>query len=352
MDEQIYKTMLTAQGKQTLFDAIAKKQAISLVKMKLGDGQSELNAAWAELPNIKHELEISSIIEGDAEGEIKIEGVIPADVGGFTIRQIGVFSDSGILFAIANVPPTTKPLVSQGSAKDLRINFHLAIGEASAVVLSVDKSTVLASKQELNNEIEKLKKEMLIVADVIDDDVTSTDKTWSSTKINTTINTKANSTDVVKLTGNQTIAGTKTFSALPVCDTAPTDNNHLANKKYVDDTKTNLTTTINNIGPGFNTMEILKTSGTWTAKATGWHKITCIGGGGGGGSGNIYGDSAGGGGSGGISVGYKKFEKNTAYSFVIGAGGIGATTVAAPGGDGGDTSFDDIIAYGGKSGKA
>ena len=48
------------------------------------------------------------------------------------------------------------------------------------------------------------------------------------------LNAKANDNAVVKLSGNQTIAGIKTFSSLPVCNLSPTANNHLANKAYVD----------------------------------------------------------------------------------------------------------------------
>lgn len=48
------------------------------------------------------------------------------------------------------------------------------------------------------------------------------------------LNAKANANGVVNLSGNQTIAGVKTFSALPVCNLAPTANNHLANKAYID----------------------------------------------------------------------------------------------------------------------
>lgn len=42
------------------------------------------------------------------------------------------------------------------------------------------------------------------------------------------------STGVVNLTGNQTIAGVKTFSSPPVSATNPTANNQVANKAYVD----------------------------------------------------------------------------------------------------------------------
>lgn len=57
---------------------------------------------------------------------------------------------------------------------------------------------------------------------------------YNKGEVDTKLNGKANSNAVVNLSGNQTIAGVKTFSSLPVCNPAPTANNHLANKGYVD----------------------------------------------------------------------------------------------------------------------
>lgn len=50
----------------------------------------------------------------------------------------------------------------------------------------------------------------------------------------TAIATKANANATVNLTGNQTIAGVKTFSSPPISATNPTANNQVANKAYVD----------------------------------------------------------------------------------------------------------------------
>lgn len=55
-----------------------------------------------------------------------------------------------------------------------------------------------------------------------------------NTTLTRSINTKANANAVVALTGNQTIAGIKTFSAVPISATNPTANNQVANKAYVD----------------------------------------------------------------------------------------------------------------------
>ncbi|MGQ2779200.1 hypothetical protein ACT6DZ_08920, partial [Campylobacter coli] len=58
--------------------------------------------------------------------------------------------------------------------------------------------------------------------------------TYTKTEVDTRVNVKANANATVNLTGNQTIAGIKTFSAPPVSATNPTANNQVANKAYVD----------------------------------------------------------------------------------------------------------------------
>ncbi|HIC7082365.1 TPA: hypothetical protein ACW4FR_001258 [Campylobacter coli] len=58
--------------------------------------------------------------------------------------------------------------------------------------------------------------------------------TYTKTEVDTRVNAKANANATVNLTGNQTIAGIKTFSAAPVCSANPTEDAQLARKWYVD----------------------------------------------------------------------------------------------------------------------
>ncbi|EAJ4099540.1 hypothetical protein C1V19_05145 [Campylobacter coli] len=58
--------------------------------------------------------------------------------------------------------------------------------------------------------------------------------TYTKTEVDTRVNAKANANAVVTLTGNQTVAGVKTFNAAPVCSANPTEDAQLARKWYVD----------------------------------------------------------------------------------------------------------------------
>lgn len=57
---------------------------------------------------------------------------------------------------------------------------------------------------------------------------------YTKSEVDTKVNAKANANAVVNISGDQSIRDIKTFLALPVCNLAPTANNHLANKAYVD----------------------------------------------------------------------------------------------------------------------
>lgn len=113
-----------------------------------------------------------------------------------------------------------------------------------------------------------------------------------------------------------------------------------------------------------NITDVLKSSGVYTAKITGWHEITVIGGGGGGAAGigvdtvrSIRGAS---GGSGAIVKRNVWLTKDTEYNYIIGAGGIGGTfsktyNKMCIGSDGGSSSFTisenvTIVSEGGKGG--
>lgn len=88
-------------------------------------------------------------------------------------------------------------------------------------------------------------------------------------------------------------------------------------------------------GGGYNTREVITTSGTYTAPVTGWYKITIKGGGGGGSGALYYGtiESIGGsgGGEGGTTIAYEKLTAGDTLSIVIGAGGAGGVGKANAG---------------------
>jgi len=75
------------------------------------------------------------------------EQIIPADVGGKWIREISLIDADGDTVAVANCPPTFKPLLSQGSGRTQVVRLNLLVGNSSNVQLKIDPSAVVATRE-------------------------------------------------------------------------------------------------------------------------------------------------------------------------------------------------------------
>lgn len=74
------------------------------------------------------------------------EQVIPADVGGFWIREIGLYDADGDFVAVANCAPSFKPLLVQGSGRTQIVRLNIIVTNAGNVELKIDPSVVLATR--------------------------------------------------------------------------------------------------------------------------------------------------------------------------------------------------------------
>ncbi len=77
---------------------------------------------------------------------IVAEQIIPADVGGHWIRELGLYDADGDLIAVASCPPTYKPLLTQGSGRTQVVRMNLIVSSASNVQLKIDPAVVLATR--------------------------------------------------------------------------------------------------------------------------------------------------------------------------------------------------------------
>lgn len=153
MAEQFY-TILTNTGKAKIANAIPTGTKVNLTKLKIGDGNGAYynpSEAQTDLVHKVYECNVTSVeVDSDNPSWITIISVIPSDVGGFMIREVGVFDDSGNLIAIGKYPETYKPVAADGSTKELYIKMTLEITNASSVELKIDPTVIIATKSDIN----------------------------------------------------------------------------------------------------------------------------------------------------------------------------------------------------------
>lgn len=149
-----YFTVLTDYGTQAFAKAIATNQPIQFSSFAVGDGNGQAVTPTADrtaLVKEIHRANVSAVsLDPRNNKQIIIELTIPEDVGGFYIREMGVFDSTNKLVAYANAPESFKPTLESGSGKVQVLRMILKVSNSQAVTLSIDNSVIFVTRQQLN----------------------------------------------------------------------------------------------------------------------------------------------------------------------------------------------------------
>ena len=148
---QTFFVTLTEAGEARLANAQALGIAAKLTHIAVGDGNGTTPIPMREQKALVHEIRRAPInslaVDPKNPSRIVAEQVIPEDVGGWWIREIGLFDDAGVLCAVANCPPTYKPLLAEGSGRTQVVRMVLLVTSTDAVELKIDPAVVLATRE-------------------------------------------------------------------------------------------------------------------------------------------------------------------------------------------------------------
>jgi len=146
-----YSATLTNSGAALYAAALVSGTPIVLNLAAVGDGGGSAIAtpdqARTALVNKVYSGPIASLsIDPGNPNLMWAELDIPPTVGGFTIREVGLFTATGVLFAISNFPDTYKPVAAEGSTADLVVNFGMVASNTALIAISIDPSVVQATR--------------------------------------------------------------------------------------------------------------------------------------------------------------------------------------------------------------
>ena len=146
-----YYTLLTNIGQAKIANAIALGQQVDWVEMAVGDGNGNPTTpteGQTALVNEVYRAGINQLTVDDVNPNyIVAEMVIPTNVGGWSVNEVGIFDDDGNMVAVANFPATYKPELEEGSGRDLVVRIIIQVTNASVVTLKTDPAIVLASQK-------------------------------------------------------------------------------------------------------------------------------------------------------------------------------------------------------------
>ncbi|EJF8492126.1 phage tail protein [Escherichia coli] len=156
-----YYAVLTNVGAAKLANATALGVQVEITQMAVGDGNGALPTPNPAQTALIHELRRAPLnslsIDPNNANQIIAEQVIPEDVGGWWIREIGLFDKDGDMIAVANCAETYKPQLQEGSGRVQVVRMILIVSSTAAVTLKIDPSVVLATRQYVDDQIIQVK---------------------------------------------------------------------------------------------------------------------------------------------------------------------------------------------------
>ncbi|MGS4269829.1 phage tail protein [Serratia marcescens] len=156
-----YYAVLTNVGAAKLANATALGAQVEITQMAVGDGNGALPTPNPAQTALVHELRRAPLntlsIDPNNANQIIAEQVIPEDVGGWWIREIGLFDKDGDMIAVANCAETYKPQLQEGSGRVQVVRMILIVSSTAAVTLKIDPSVVLATRQYVDDQIIQVK---------------------------------------------------------------------------------------------------------------------------------------------------------------------------------------------------
>ncbi|EGU6177736.1 phage tail protein [Salmonella enterica] len=158
-----FKTIITDYGKQRLIAAMSPGGTkLTLTQMAVGDGggnPTNPDTTSTALVNEVWRAAVNSVsVDKTHSNIIIVELLIPAEVGGFWVREAGIYDEFKKLVAICSLPASEKPLLEQGSGRAQTVRMTLIVSDISIVNITIDSTTIMATNEYVDNSLEEHEK--------------------------------------------------------------------------------------------------------------------------------------------------------------------------------------------------
>lgn len=150
-----YGTIITTAGAALIANCILSGGKVNIKTAAAGDGGGEYyepTVAQTALRGKKWEGDVASAAVSTTNANmIDVKITIDDSVGGFTIREMGLFDDDGTLIAICNTPDTEKVSTDGGVSGKLTMIMHIVVADASVVSFTITPALDTVSRAEMES---------------------------------------------------------------------------------------------------------------------------------------------------------------------------------------------------------
>lgn len=152
----LYIAMLTDVGAAQQAKAIANGTPWVITHMGVGDGNGVTPVPSRLQKNLIHEnlrLKLNRLTVRADRPVIVAELILPPDIGGWWVREVGLYDSTGALVAVASYPAAYKPALAQGTGRTLGIRVQILVSSTANITVLDDPTLVMATVSTVREEI-------------------------------------------------------------------------------------------------------------------------------------------------------------------------------------------------------
>ncbi|EHF4929660.1 phage tail protein [Enterobacter hormaechei] len=153
-----YKTVITKAGAEKLAAAtVPNGKKVNFTAMAVGDGGGTLPVPDPNQTKLVKEVWRHALnkISQDKKNKnyVVAELLIPPETGGFWMRELGLYDDTGTLIAVGNMAESYKPALAEGSGRAQTVRVVIMVSDIESVELTIDTSTVMATQDYVDDKL-------------------------------------------------------------------------------------------------------------------------------------------------------------------------------------------------------
>lgn len=153
MSDKKFCAILTRAGEEAMTRAAVTGEPVGFSVMAVGDGggvSAIPDPLQTGLINEVWRAPLNRVVIADQQANvIRAEMIMLPQVGGFWLREAALYDDEGGCLAVANMAPTYKPLLAEGSGRLQSVNMWIAVSNTASVNLITDPCIILATVSEV-----------------------------------------------------------------------------------------------------------------------------------------------------------------------------------------------------------
>ncbi|WP_171857572.1 phage tail-collar fiber domain-containing protein [Enterobacter kobei] len=153
-----FKTVITKAGAVKLAAAtVPNGKKVNFTAMAIGDGGGTLPVPDPNQTKLVKEVWRHALNKISQDNKNKnyvvAELLIPPETGGFWMREMGLYDDTGTLIAVGNMAESYKPALAEGSGRAQTVRMVIMVSDIESVELTIDTSMVMATQDYVDDKL-------------------------------------------------------------------------------------------------------------------------------------------------------------------------------------------------------